>query len=206
MALKSIVGATCTCLAVVSFNVNSALWERLGGLAYYDDESDLTWLADASAGTGLNWVDAKNWAAELNIDGVTGWRLPDTQQPDATCSIQTSTKSSGYNCTGSELGNLFYNVLGGSADSGITSVHNDNYFLFNNVQDTFYFSATEYGNVGEVWVFATYNGYQDTLFANLGSNSWAVHSGDVSAVPIPAAIWLFGSSLIGLIGFARRKM
>jgi len=28
---------------------------------------------------------------------------------------------------------------------------------------------------------------------------------DVSAVPIPAALWLFGSGLIGLIGLARRK-
>ena len=27
----------------------------------------------------------------------------------------------------------------------------------------------------------------------------------VSAVPVPAAIWLFGSGLLGLIGFARRK-
>lgn len=29
--------------------------------------------------------------------------------------------------------------------------------------------------------------------------------GGVSAVPVPAAVWLFGSGLIGLIGFARRK-
>ena len=28
---------------------------------------------------------------------------------------------------------------------------------------------------------------------------------DVSAVPVPAAVWLFGSGLIGLIGFAKRK-
>jgi hypothetical protein len=27
----------------------------------------------------------------------------------------------------------------------------------------------------------------------------------VTAVPVPAAIWLFGSGLVGLIGFARRK-
>jgi len=27
----------------------------------------------------------------------------------------------------------------------------------------------------------------------------------VSAVPVPAAIWFFGSGLIGLVGFARRK-
>lgn len=28
---------------------------------------------------------------------------------------------------------------------------------------------------------------------------------EVSAIPVPAAAWLFGSGLIGLIGFARRK-
>ena len=30
-------------------------------------------------------------------------------------------------------------------------------------------------------------------------------STDVSAVPVPAAVWLFGSGLLGLIGVARRK-
>ena len=34
--------------------------------------------------------------------------------------------------------------------------------------------------------------------------NWLVRS--VSAVPIPAAIWLFGSGLLGLVGFARRKV
>ena len=35
---------------------------------------------------------------------------------------------------------------------------------------------------------------------------YALHlSGTVSSVPVPAAVWLFGSGLIGLIGFARRK-
>jgi len=28
---------------------------------------------------------------------------------------------------------------------------------------------------------------------------------EVSAVPIPAAIWLFGTALIGLVGFGKRK-
>ena len=28
---------------------------------------------------------------------------------------------------------------------------------------------------------------------------------DVPAVPVPAAVWLFGSGLIGLVGIARRK-
>ena len=51
-------------------------------------------------------------------------------------------------------------------------------------------------------------------FSNGGQNhgskganfyGWAVRSGDVSAVPVPAAVWLFGSGLLGLIGIARKK-
>ena len=41
-------------------------------------------------------------------------------------------------------------------------------------------------------------------YFDIGSgNSMYVTS--VSAVPVPAAVWLFGSGLVGLIGFARRK-
>ncbi len=35
--------------------------------------------------------------------------------------------------------------------------------------------------------------------------AWAVHNGDVAAIPVPAAVWLFGSGLLGLIGVARNK-
>jgi hypothetical protein len=37
------------------------------------------------------------------------------------------------------------------------------------------------------------------------SNVWAVASGNVAAVPVPAAAWLFGSALIGFAGLGRRK-
>ena len=32
------------------------------------------------------------------------------------------------------------------------------------------------------------------------------HSASVSAVPVPAAVWLFGSGLLGLVGIERRKV
>jgi hypothetical protein len=34
---------------------------------------------------------------------------------------------------------------------------------------------------------------------------WAVHSGNAGAVPLPAAVWLFGSGLLGLIGVGRKR-
>lgn len=45
--------------------------------------------------------------------------------------------------------------------------------------------------------------YTDASFldATISSSTLA----NVSAVPVPAAVWLFGSGLIGLIGVARRK-
>lgn len=38
------------------------------------------------------------------------------------------------------------------------------------------------------------------------SNVWGVVSGNVAPVPLPAAAWLFGSGLAGLVGLARRRM
>lgn len=38
-----------------------------------------------------------------------------------------------------------------------------------------------------------------------GPGSMYSWSATVSAVPVPAAVWLFGSGLLGLIGMARRK-
>ena len=41
---------------------------------------------------------------------------------------------------------------------------------------------------------------------NFGGVYYSLHlEGMVSAVPVPSAIWLFGSGLIGLIGVARRQ-
>ncbi len=67
--------------------------------AYYDNVADLTWLADANANGTMNWADANSWAAGLSVSGVGGWRLP------------TSDTCIGFNCTGSEMGDLFYNAL-----------------------------------------------------------------------------------------------
>jgi hypothetical protein len=37
------------------------------------------------------------------------------------------------------------------------------------------------------------------------NTTFAVWSPSVSAVPVPAAVWLFGTALIGLVGFSKRR-
>ncbi len=191
----------------IASHTHAALVERLGGLAYYDDVAQLTWLADANAAGGtMNWTDANDWAANLDVAGVTGWRLPHTLQPDASCAYQVGDVSYGSNCTGSEMGNLFYNVLDGNAGQSIALTHNANYDLFSNIQAPIYWSATEYAlNTSEAWHFDTTDGAQGAYGKDDSFYAWAVQTGDVSAVPVPAAVWLFVSGLIGLIGFSRGK-
>lgn len=193
----------------ISMPSHAALISVLGGQAYYDDVADLTWLANANAaGTAMTWETADIWAAGLDIDGVTGWRLPDTLQSGSSCGRQSGGVSDGYNCTGREMANLFYNVLGGETGQSITMTHNSNYDLFSNIQSSIYWSGLEYArNTGNARNFLFVNGFRTSDVKNGKHYAWAVHSGDVGAanIPVPAAVWLFSSGFLGLIGVARQS-
>lgn len=74
-----------------------------------------------------------------------------------------------------------------------------------------------YGNQGWMTVVTDVNamvtialdGDSNTIrFRTAGAelvDEFYIRNADVSTVPVPAAVWLFGSGLIGLIGIARRK-
>lgn len=64
------------------------------------------------------------------------------------------------------------------------------------------FSLDLAANQSEVWIaFWLDNGNHD-----IGKFDNVLVTGDpISAVPVPAAVWLFGSGLLGLVGIARRK-
>ena len=208
---------------------DAALVSRLGGLAYYDTVADLTWLADANyaktsgydADGRMTWQAANAWAAQLTVGGVSGWRLADTIDVGNDGSTYTNIYQGvdfGYNITTqSELSNMFYNVLGNTAIYDIngnqTGCTAPNYCLtntgpFSNIQFSNYWSATEAGSapgIESAWGFYMSSGLQADNYKTSSFFGWAVQTGDVSAVPVPAAAWLFGSGLLGLVGAARRK-
>ncbi|MBI3545683.1 MAG: DUF1566 domain-containing protein [Gammaproteobacteria bacterium] len=211
-------GAMCIGILLATLTaVNAALVTRLGGQAIYDTDLNVTWLADSNlaasnsfgvaginpaaggyAAGSMTWFTAQDWLSAMNTSdggagylGFSDWRLPATVQPDASCSIQAPSGASyGYNCKGSEMGHLFYVEENGVANgSG----------LFSNVQGT-YWSDTWSINPQYAWHF---DGFQNT---DSKDNSYYVRvarSGDIAAVPVPAALWLFGSGLLGLVSMAR---
>ena len=190
---KTLLALALLASAAVTGTAQASLFDRGNGLIY-DDAKDITWTANANINGLMTWTQAVAWADNLVLGGYSDWRLPTTIPATA-----------GYNQTGSELGELFYNELGGVAGSSITTTHNANYNLFTNVQSYVYWSGSEYAPVPSyAWYFSTGYGSQGNDFKYNQLYAWAVRPGDVAAVPVPAAFWLFGSGLMGLLGLRRR--
>jgi hypothetical protein len=196
-------------LVAISSSSHAALYDRGNGLIY-DDVLDITWMQDANyAQTSgydsdglMSWADANTWAEQLSYGGFDDWRLASAG----------NAPSVGFNVTTGELGHMFYNNLGNTAS---TSILNNVSFTdttpgggtesFLNVQSDTYWLGEEYAPItGFAWAFITDNGGQYNTNENGSYYSWAVRAGDVGSVPVPAAAWLFGSALAGLL-VARRK-
>jgi hypothetical protein len=193
--------------------------------AYYDTVLDITWLADANyamtssfdADGKMHWSQANNWITNLEIGGISGWRLPTAVDiGNDGCNFSYNGTDCGYNSDTStgEMAHLFYSTLGNNAqreldgtpvDPGLYGLLNTGNFT--NFMSDQYWTGTDYeALLGRRWDFNFDLGNKDYGYESAAFHySLIVHSGDVAVVPIPAAAWLFGSGLMSLVGFARRN-
>ena len=215
------------CIVALPFTAQSALINRGSGLIY-DDVLDITWLQDVkyaltmghppaltdnpSLPGRMTFTNASDWVNNLeyfdSVRGVTltDWRLPKIN-PDG-LSPACLSEPGPDNCiivqgpdTG-EMAHLFYATLGNTAATGLANTG-----PFINFEEADYFYGDLFSpSPGSMWDFAMNIGRQGASVIDTGVQiAWAVRDGDVSPVPIPSAVWLFGSGLIGLFGVARRK-
>lgn len=171
-------------------------------------------------GGALHWIDAINANGGTGYLGFSDWRMP-TMLDTGTmgCNLAYGGSDCGYNVqTGtaattvySEMASLWYDTLGNTANydssgnaqpgGGLTNTG-----PFSNVQPYYYWTGLEdASSTDRAWYFSANDGIQGAGVKNLLFYGLVVRSGDVSAVPTPAAVWLFGSGLLGLLGIARKE-
>ena len=175
----------------------------------------------------MNWWGAQAWTTYLNsinYAGVTGWRLPDISPVNGSSfnfpvSFDGSTdrgfNGTLVNSTASEFANLFYNELGNLAAFDSTGAAQPGAGLtnsgpFSNFQNDTYRLGPEYGALDPAdpafaWAFNPFNGGQGAGPKIGQYYGLAVREGQVAPVPIPGAVWLMGSALVGLVGLVRRR-
>jgi len=175
-----------------------------------DDGSSLMWLKDANYAytsgydldDGMGWKEAMTWAEQLNYGGYNDWRLPTALNGDG------SGPCEGSNCSGSEMGNLYY-------IEGVT-LSTPGLFSFANVDNSssIWWSSTEKnldpcsGQYTHAWDFDFAFGFGGSQYADTKGwtfYAWAVRDGDSASVPEPATLLLVGSGLAGLGLLGRKK-
>ena len=216
-------------IGLLSISAQAALHDRGNGMIY-DDVLDITWLQDANYAytsgydndNKMDWFEARAWAAQLEYGGYNDWRLPSAKLIDASnpCGANDGSCDLGYNNTTSEIGHMYYTNLAndgrydtadnlqltiGTTNSNFTDGSSGNTVSILNLQQGFYWLDEEFECFTfSAWLFNADDGLQYHFIKNYSYHSWAVRDGDVSAVPVPAAVWMFGSALIGLAGVKRR--
>jgi hypothetical protein len=219
MNIKSIIGTTCACLTAASFSVNATMYDISSVLQGNDGGYQFSSFHDAnddSPMSGTKLADITGPVISGSYDDVSG-------AFDAVLTVSNA----GPTVTLS--GNLLF-VAGILNPSSTLSVDFDgsNGFLSdtsigflpidvccNGTGD-----PNSFKDIGGVMTMSLwgaswdYGNNPDGSKKDFDSSAANPYSGSelgmdlriqLTAVPVPAAVWLFGSGLIGLVGFARRK-
>lgn len=211
---------------------DQAMLTKLDDKQVLDSGANLAWASDWNlAQTSgfdsdglMTWSQSLAWIAKLNADNYAGhnnWRLPYTITSTSSNAVMPFyiggvlvQEYGGFHPAGSEMGHLFYEVLGGKflesilTQTGDSQAEKDNLALFKNVQSDGYWSGTEYPpHLNAVLYFHTNYGTQYLgLHEDNSMYALAVRPADVPAVPEPQtyAMLLAGLGLMGLVARRRR--
>lgn len=101
-----------------------------------------------------------------------------------------------------------YSLIGDVIDANTTwRGGNDWPSSFGYVQDDLLYLGVRNTTIGDYYGYITFNFENNSVSLNSYTyeNSGSAITVGATVVPVPTAVWLFGSGLLGLIGFAKRK-
>jgi hypothetical protein len=161
----------------------------------YDPNLDITWLRDWNRNGATDWFTAKSWASTLTVGAFGGWSLPSALNQDGTGPC------TGYNCSSSPMGYMFYTELGNLAGGPLSDKG-----PFQNMQPVYYWSGTDHATIpGYPWVFGFIWGDQGFSIAGSSVSAVAVRPGDVAAVVPEAQTWALMLAGLGAVAVASRR-
>lgn len=155
----------------------------------YDSSQNITWYQSGTLTTQQTWSQAMNTVNQVNagiLDGIHGgWRLP----------------------TVTEMRHLYNEINNGTQNRvGMYSFGPGiNDFIF--VAAANYWSLYNVSGIVDIFNFSTGQFSPELLQLGTKHNGWLVRDGNVdsSPVPLPTAVWLFGSALLGLLFFEKHQ-
>ena len=221
MVSKSIIGAACTCLSIVSINASAAIisvdWNNAG-------DNLITQVTGTGPGSGLEWLDLTATTSR-SYDDISaklgtgqefdGWRYATQSEVSAFFDAfggdsayyigEWTTQNNGlFDLVSAYWGDAYCETNSCSTGEGFSYfVTAEVDYIYNNFHSTGFFSD---------WIGISLSLEQD--YVGLGGGYIRDDVGDQlfgaalvreSVVPVPAAVYLFGSGLLGLFGVARRK-
>jgi hypothetical protein len=161
--------------------------------AYYDDILDVTWSLPMSVGSNASSGDGLQWAGNFSLAGVDDWYLASVEQLRHMRNVNGIYPDRPNVFSEQPMCELYWNLQRCLPNSGQ------------------FYTADMIGQFDSYGLPISYPlrySFQNdsTFYFGDGYAGWAVSNGDVLApVPIPAAVWLFGSAL-GVMGWMRRKI
>ncbi|MCQ8181477.1 DUF1566 domain-containing protein [Methylomonas sp. SURF-1] len=177
----------------------------------------------------MDWNQAVAWAEQLEFGGFSDWRLASIKPVNGIAYNENFSNdgSTDYawnvSSPNSELGYMYFINLGLTAYQFPDGSDNPHFGIFGdgrtggqadvglvrNLRSFSYWSGnTVPDRAGEAWFFDTALGSQQSWYkTGLASDlyAWAVRDGDVAAVPLPSAFWLFGAGLAGLLRYGSQR-